>query len=112
MGKCLDKPTRERASLLFAALGHPTRLRIVELLCEEEKSVGDIAATLNLLQSSTSQHLTILLRAGILAIEPRGNARFYRVRGPRIGLILNTIAEFCSIHNLLETETESCADDI
>jgi DNA-binding transcriptional ArsR family regulator len=100
----VDKQTRDRAGLLFSALGHPTRLRMVELLCDGERSVNEIAAALGLLQSGTSQHLMILVRAGVLVVEPRGASRIYRVRGPRIGRILASIAEFCDVHNL-------CGDD-
>ncbi len=110
----MDKRTRDRASLLFGALANPTRLRIVELLCGGERTVNDVAAALNLPQPSTSQHLAVLARAGVLAVEPRGASRIYRVRGPRIVRILALIEEFCAIHSLygpeddlgIETEAE------
>jgi DNA-binding transcriptional ArsR family regulator len=96
----MDKHIRERASLLFAALGHNTRLRMVELLLTGERSVNEIAAALNLQQSTTSQHLAVLTRAGVLVVDPRGATRCYRVRGPRIGRILALIEEFCTVHSL------------
>ena len=92
--------TRQRAGQLFAALAHPTRLRIVQLLDQGEKTVNDIAAALGLSQSGTSQHLAILTRAGVLVAEPQGAARLYRVRGPRIARILALIEEFCEAHEL------------
>jgi DNA-binding transcriptional ArsR family regulator len=106
----VNTPTRERASSLFAALGHPTRLRIVELLIAGEQSVNEIAAALNLQQSNTSQHLAILTRAGILVAEPRRATRMYRVRGPRISRILDLITEFCEVHSLYGTGEESEAE--
>jgi ArsR family transcriptional regulator len=96
----VDNPIRLRASEIFGALSHPTRLRIVELLQDGEKTVGDIAATLGLMQSGTSQHLAILARAGVLSVDQRGSLRFYRLRGPRVGRILALIEEFCSVHSL------------
>jgi len=90
----------DRASQLFASLSHPTRLRIVELLCTGERTVNEIAAELHLGQSGTSQHLAILTRAGVLMVEQRGVSRFYRVRGPRIQRILDLIVEFCQTHEL------------
>lgn len=96
----LDNLTRERVSQLFAAMSHPTRLRIVELLSEGPRSVTDIADKLQVGQSGISQHLAILTRAGVLAVEPVGVVRLYRVRGPRIVKILNLIEEFCTVHNL------------
>ena len=96
----MDPMTRARASQLFDALSHPTRLRMVELLCTGERSVGEIVETLELGQSGTSQHLGILTRAGVLTVEPVGTTRIYRVRGPRIGRILSLIEEFCAVHEL------------
>ena len=93
--------TRQRARQLFGALAHPARLRIAELLCHGEQTVNEIAAALDLSQSGTSQHLAILTRAGVLVVEPRGAARIYRVRGPRIARILTLIEEFCETHELV-----------
>jgi DNA-binding transcriptional ArsR family regulator len=96
----LDNQIRERAAQLFAALSHPARLRIVELLFAGEKTVNEIAESLSLSQSGTSQHLAVLIRAGALAVEPHGTARVYRVRGPRIRRIFGLIEEFCQAHAL------------
>ncbi len=96
----MNNMMRARASQLFDALSHPTRLRIVELLCTGERSVGEIAEALDLGQSGTSQHLAVLTRAGVLAVEPAGTARIYKMRGPRIGHILKLIEEFCAVHEL------------
>jgi DNA-binding transcriptional ArsR family regulator len=108
----MDTMTRARASELFGALSNPTRLRIVELLCDGERSVNEISEALQIGQSGTSQHLAILARAGVLTVEPVGAVRIYRVRGPRIGRILTLIEEFCAVHHLYgvageETDTEA-----
>ncbi len=89
-----------RASALFASLSNPTRLRITELLCEQPLSVNEICKRLDLGQSATSQNLAVLVKSGLLAVEPQGNLRVYGVRGPRIGRILTMIDEFCAIHAL------------
>ncbi len=91
----------------------------MELLCQGEKTVNEVAATLDLAQSGTSQHLAILTRAGVLTVNPRGTARVYHVRGPRIRLILDLIEEFCQVHALYgvekdvvdEKEEENSADE-
>ncbi len=105
----MDSQTLERTTQLFDALSHPARLRIVELLCRGERPVNDIAETLSLSQSGTSQHLAALTRVGVLAVEPHGTTRIYRIRGHRIGRILTLIEEFCHVNNLYgrpaDTET-------
>ena len=96
----LDRHIRERAITLFSAMAHSTRLRIVELLLERPHTVNEIAAALGVSQSGTSQHLAVLTRAGVLAVQQHGPSRTYRVRGPRIQRILRIIEEFCQVHAL------------
>jgi len=96
----MEKDIRERATLLFSALGHETRLRIIELLLQGGKTVGEIARELGILQSGASQHLAILARTGVLSVEQVGTSRIYRLRGPRIPQVLDLIEEFCQVHQL------------
>ena len=103
----MDGDTRLRSAALFSSMGHPTRLRIVELLINEELSVGDICARLELGQSSASQHLAALFRSGVLSVTPRGTSRLYKVRGIRIANILKLIEEFCDIQGLKGEPDES-----
>ena len=98
--RVMSEPTRERAGQLFAALANPMRLRVTELLCSGERTVGSIAEAVGISQSSASQHLAILARAGVVVCERRGTSHYYGVRGPRIGLILDIIEEFCHVHSL------------
>lgn len=107
----MNSATRERACDLFGALAHPVRLRIVELLCEGERTVGEVAAEMKIGQSGASQHLAQLARAGVLAVERRGTSRYYRVRGPRIGKILTLIEEFCHVHSLYGAVDDQPAED-
>ncbi len=83
---------------LFAALAHPTRLRMVELLAERARTVNEVAEALGLLQPNASQHLAILSRAGIVAAAREGATRCYGLRGPRIALILRLVSEFRARH--------------
>ena len=69
-------------------MGHPTRLRILELLREGERSVGDLQAALELDSSGTSQHLGALKKQGLLEGRRQGTSVFYRVRDPRIFQLL------------------------
>jgi DNA-binding transcriptional ArsR family regulator len=64
----------------LAALGEPTRLRIIELLRAGPRPVNDIHVRLKLRQSQASQHLKVLKDVGLVEMEPRAQQRFYRLR--------------------------------
>jgi DNA-binding transcriptional ArsR family regulator len=68
---------------LFRVLGHPARVRILELLRDGERGVGDLQAALGLDSSGTSQHLGVLRRQGLLESRREGTSVYYRVRDPR-----------------------------
>lgn len=67
----------------FRVLGHPARVRILELLRDGERSVGELQSELHLDSSGTSQHLGVLRRLGVLESRKEGTSVFYRVRDPR-----------------------------
>jgi len=73
---------------LFRVLGHPLRIRILELLRDGERTVGDLQAELELDSSGTSQHLAALRRHGVLESRPVGTSVYYRIRDPRISQLL------------------------
>jgi ArsR family transcriptional regulator len=68
---------------LFRVLGHPVRVRILELLREGERNVGDLQAALALDSSGTSQHLAALRKQGLVESRRDGTSVYYRVRDPR-----------------------------
>jgi DNA-binding transcriptional ArsR family regulator len=72
----------------FRVLGHPARIKIVELLRDGERSVGDLQGALALDSGSTSQHLAALRRHGLLESRRERTSVFYRVRDPRMFQLL------------------------
>lgn len=94
----MDDDTISFSITLFQALAHPTRLRMVELLTEKSRTVGEVTEALGLLQPNASQHLAILSRAGIVKVIPDGASRCYVLRGPRIARILELVDKFRQIH--------------
>jgi ArsR family transcriptional regulator, arsenate/arsenite/antimonite-responsive transcriptional repressor len=70
-----------RALAAFAALGQPTRLSMLRLLVSHEPcgmTVGDIAQELHCPQNTTSGHLAILARAGLVQATRKGRSVVYR----------------------------------
>ncbi len=63
---------------LFRTLGHPARVRILELLRDGERSVGALQEGLGLDSGGTSQHLAALRRIGLVESRREGTSVYYR----------------------------------
>lgn len=87
------QPVHHAKGELFRVLGHPARVRILELLRDGERSVGDLQNELGLDSSGTSQHLGVLRRNGILDTRREGTSVYYRVRDPRVFQLLASARE-------------------
>jgi DNA-binding transcriptional ArsR family regulator len=61
----------------LAALAEPNRLKIVELLRENPRPVGEIASRLRMRQPQASKHLRVLAEAGIVDMRPAAQQRVY-----------------------------------
>ena len=72
----------------FRILGHPVRVRILELLRDGERTVGDLQRELQMDSGGTSQHLGVLRNHGIVEGRRAGTSVFYTVRDPRIFQLL------------------------
>ena len=68
---------------LFRVLGHPVRVRVLQLLRGGELGVGALQNALDVDSSSTSQHLTALRKQGLVVSRKEGTSVFYRIRDPR-----------------------------
>jgi DNA-binding transcriptional ArsR family regulator len=62
------------------ALAEPNRLRIVELLRDRPRPVGEIAKRLRLRQPQVSKHLRVLSDAGLVNVRPVAQQRIYQLR--------------------------------
>jgi ArsR family transcriptional regulator len=82
------RPVHEVKANLFRVLGHPARVRILELLREGERSVGALQAELGLDSGGTSQHLSALRRIGLVDSRREGTSVFYRVHDGNVFALL------------------------
>jgi DNA-binding transcriptional ArsR family regulator len=64
----------------FEVLADPNRRRILELLRDKERPVGDLVAELRISQPGVSKHLRVLRTAGLVAFRVDAQRRMYRVR--------------------------------
>jgi DNA-binding transcriptional ArsR family regulator len=77
-------PIHEVKANLFRVLGHPARVRILELLRDGERSVGSLQSELGLDSGGTSQHLAALRRIGLVGSRREGTSVYYRVEDSRV----------------------------
>jgi ArsR family transcriptional regulator len=80
----LSRPISELKADLFKALGHPARVRVLELLSEGERSVGEMQPLVGLEPSHLSQQLAVLRRAGVVTSRKTGAAVVYALQDPEM----------------------------
>jgi len=72
-------PLYVRKAEFFKMLGHPVRIRVLELLQERPHAVADLLGAIEIEASSLSQQLAVLRRAGIVVSQREGGAVVYRL---------------------------------
>ena len=73
----MSEPIYTLKAEFFKTLGHPARIRILELLAEGERSVTELMPVVGLESSHLSQQLAVLRRAGLVAARKQGNTVIY-----------------------------------
>lgn len=82
--KQTDGMILRRLEAIFSGLGDDTRLRILQLLAEEELCACEIMAALDLTQPSASHHLGILQRSGLVISRREGKWVFYGIADAKV----------------------------
>jgi DNA-binding transcriptional ArsR family regulator len=78
----------------FNAIAEPRRREIVELLADGERSVGELAELLELIQPHVSRHLRVLREVGVVDVRAEGRERFYRLNGAALRPIHAWVSRF------------------
>lgn len=84
----MTRPVYELKAEFFKTLGHPARIRILEVLRDGEASVADIADAVGVSGSTLSQHLATLRRADVISSRRDGSQVIYQVVDPRVFRLL------------------------
>ncbi len=85
-----DESFYEIKARVIAVLANPKRLQIVELLGRSERTVSELAAELEIAQATTSQHLAVMRKSGVVETRKDGNFVYYRLADAKI-------AEACAV---------------
>ena len=83
-----NAPLQQMKADVFKAMGNPMRIRVLELLCEREHSVGEMLSQLGVGASALSQQLGVLRGAGLVLARREASAVYYSVTSPRIADLL------------------------
>lgn len=87
----------EQAAELLKAMAHPHRLRVLCLLVDGERSVGEINHDVDLSQSALSQHLAKLRDEGLVETRKEAQTVYYRlVPGPALDVIRTLHDAYCA----------------
>ncbi len=100
----LPEPVVELVAERFRVMGEPMRIRILELLGDGERTVGEITAALDATQQNVSKHLGVLLRAGIVSRRKEGTAARYAIADQ---MVLDLCERVCAS---LRTQANELAD--
>lgn len=92
-----DSMRRFKAGV-FQALGHPTRVGILDQLRQGELSVGTLCEKLGIEQANASQHLAILRNKMLVETRKEANQIFYRLRDPILGEVLDKMRQYYIAH--------------
>lgn len=76
----LSEEQLEEVALRFRLLGEPMRLRILQAVCREPRTVSEIVEAVAATQANVSKHLSLLAGAGILARQKDGQRVYYRMK--------------------------------
>lgn len=76
------------------ALADETRRSILALVWDEDRTAGEVAARFTMSRPGVSQHLRVLLDAGLVSVRGEGTRRYYRANQANLDRIRAAIAAF------------------
>jgi DNA-binding transcriptional ArsR family regulator len=82
----------------FRLLSEPTRLRLLDLMADRERSVGSLAEELGCTQANVSKHLALLAEAGLVHRRREGLHTYYGVADPAVFALCGQVCETLRRH--------------
>lgn len=83
---------------IFKALAHPLRLEVIENLQEGEQCFSDLLGKTGGIKSNLSQHLSIMVNAGILKCRKDSRCNYYKLTSPKITKACTLLGEVMAAH--------------
>ncbi|HHS49771.1 MAG TPA: ArsR family transcriptional regulator [candidate division Zixibacteria bacterium] len=108
----MDIEIIEAKASVFKALGHPSRLAMVEKLAEGECCVCDLVDLVGADFSTVSKHLAVLKDNGIVDFERNGQRMFYRLKVPCLLRFIDCVEAVIKNTSRSETELAECSNEM
>jgi ArsR family transcriptional regulator len=87
-GVSVSRPLYQVKAEFFKTLGHPVRIRVLELLGHREHAVSEMLPEVGVEAANLSQQLAVLRRAGLVTTRKEGSAVYYSLTSPRVAELL------------------------
>ncbi len=91
MEKLTDLDHLNEAAECLRTLAHPVRLRMIQLMLQDEYIVGELAEACKIPSHMASEHLRMMQHCGFLSRRADGRRIFYQVSEPAVEQILHCI---------------------
>ncbi|MEV0467367.1 metalloregulator ArsR/SmtB family transcription factor [Nocardia tengchongensis] len=83
-----QRPLYQMKADFFKTLGHPVRIRVLELLSQREYAVSEMLTEIGVEAANLSQQLSILRRAGLVVARREGLSVTYQLTSPQVAELL------------------------
>lgn len=87
-GAGMSRPLYQLKAEFFKTLGHPARIRVLELLSEREHAVAEMLPEVGIEAANLSQQLAVLRRAGLVVTRKEGSTVYYSLTSPHVAELL------------------------
>lgn len=104
----MSTPLYQLKAEFFKTLGHPARIRALELLSEREHAVAEMLPEVGLEPAHLSQQLAVLRRANLVTTRKEGSTVYYSLTTPHVAELLKVARTI--LHGVLAGQAELLAD--
>lgn len=84
----MSRPLYQAKAEFFRTLGHPARIRVLELLSVREHAVSELLMEIDIEPANLSQQLAVLRRAGLVTTRKEGSSVHYSLTSHRVSELL------------------------
>ncbi|TDC73678.1 ArsR/SmtB family transcription factor [Streptomyces hainanensis] len=104
----MSRPLYQLKAEFFKTLGHPARIRVLELLSEREHSVSELLPHVGIEPAHLSQQLAVLRRANLVVTRKEGSSVYYSLTTPDVAELLRVARSILT--GVLAGQAELLAD--